>query len=264
MGGSCRLGRAGHGRRIVALVLLLSITHASSRSLTEEDRKVVCGRAANDGRWRQRTCQMAPVEGKEGLPPAICNCTLSDVSSPAAEDWEWSDEAVELCGVHHHSAKCAPSNPNYPLQPGLRHNRVVRGPRCTHTGPRGGATGVEEVRHNTGATTGREGANRHPSPALGVVVERGCTPRSRCHSSRCHIGGIFPSCRCKPTAPFFWPSLSEFARAHRATVQALAGMWVVFVGDSITRNTLQGLFNVLDPDATRVRNHVVVNVRGVG
>jgi hypothetical protein len=73
---------------------------------TQEDptRMEVCVHAASDGRWRQRPREMRLEESSgAGTWTSMCNGTLPDDPSPAVEDWQWSAEAVELCGTHHHN-----------------------------------------------------------------------------------------------------------------------------------------------------------------
>jgi hypothetical protein len=70
---------------IIALVLLLvAPASAGSGNFTEAERRELCAHAANDGRWR-------------------CNGTLGADMPPPVEGWQWSEDAVELCGTHHHT-----------------------------------------------------------------------------------------------------------------------------------------------------------------
>ena len=51
----------------------------------------LCAEAASDGRWTQPT-----QPGK-----LVCDGTLPHEPPQTVEDWQWSVEARELCGVHH-------------------------------------------------------------------------------------------------------------------------------------------------------------------
>jgi hypothetical protein len=73
------------------MLLPLLVASAAARNLTKEDLRLVCMNAPNDGRWGWR-----PVDNGSAVPE----------DAPAVTDWQWSEEAMELCGVHHFSSEC--------------------------------------------------------------------------------------------------------------------------------------------------------------
>ena len=54
----------------------------------------LCAEAASDGRWTQ-----PPVDLGQGN--LVCDGTLPHQPPQTVQDWQWSVEALELCGVHH-------------------------------------------------------------------------------------------------------------------------------------------------------------------